>query len=135
MVRVASAGSAAARRSCRNSFVTTVYVGRGQQCQLPPPKKGGTHPNFSIVAKQLDGSGYYLVRGRPRPSRHCARWGPSFPHGERHNISHVRQPRATMSPCGRVYDQLNDFCTMKLRCSECPYTLVALPKTELPIGQ
>ena len=40
-------------------------------------------PNFrpmSIVAKRLDGSRCHLLqrlRGRPRPRRHCIRWGPS----------------------------------------------------------
>jgi len=43
----------------------------------PALPKNGTTPNFwpmSIVAKWLDASG-----GRPRPRRHCVRWGPSSP--------------------------------------------------------
>jgi len=34
---------------------------------------------MSIVAKRLDGSICYLYVGRPRPRRHCVRWGLSFP--------------------------------------------------------
>jgi len=47
----------------------------------PVPPKRGTTPNFRpmfIVAKGLDGSICHLVRRyRPRPRRHCVRWGPS----------------------------------------------------------
>ena len=49
--------------------------------QLPPPKKGGTTPNFrpmSVMAKRLIGLRCHLVwRYKPRPRR--LRWGPSSP--------------------------------------------------------
>jgi len=46
-----------------------------------PRDMGTAAPTFrpmSTVAKQLDGSGYQLVRrqNKPRPRRHCVRWGP-----------------------------------------------------------
>ena len=48
-----------------------------------PPllQKGRSPPIFrptSIVAKRSHGSRCHLVR-RPRPTRHCVRWGPSYP--------------------------------------------------------
>jgi len=45
----------------------------------PLPKKGRA-PNFppmSIVAKRLHGSNPTWYGSRPRPRRHCIRWGPS----------------------------------------------------------
>ena len=48
----------------------------------PPPLKGHSPPHcqpVSVVAKLLEGSGCQLVGGRPRPKRHCVRWGPSSP--------------------------------------------------------
>jgi len=49
----------------------------------PPPQRGKAS-NFrpmSIVTKRLDGSRCHLVRSRPRPRRHCVKWGPSSPKG------------------------------------------------------
>jgi len=49
----------------------------------PPTKNGHSSPKFwpmSVVAKWLDGSRCQLVTwygGRPRPRRHCIRWGSS----------------------------------------------------------
>ena len=61
--------------------------------QLPPPQKG-TPPSpifgLSLVAKQLDGSRYHLVRrSAPRPRPHYARWGPSSRSPKRgHSLPH-----------------------------------------------
>jgi len=38
-----------------------------------------TFRQMSVAAKQLDGSGYHLVRNRPQPRRHCVRWDPAPP--------------------------------------------------------
>jgi len=49
----------------------------------PYPKGGEAPPNFrstTIVAKRLYGSRCHLVYGgRPRPTQHCVRCGPSYP--------------------------------------------------------
>jgi len=50
--------------------------------QPPPPPKWHSSRYFSamsIVAKRLDGSRCHLLRGRPRPRRHCAGWEPISP--------------------------------------------------------
>jgi len=50
---------------------------------VPSLKKGTAAPNFlpmSIMDKRLDRSTCHLVQGyRPRPTRHCVRWGLSPP--------------------------------------------------------
>ena len=38
---------------------------------------------WCIVAKQLNGSRWNVVCGRPRPKQHCVRWGPSSPSPKR----------------------------------------------------
>jgi len=64
--------------------------------QPPSPKMGGA-PNLrrtSIVAKRLDGSRCHSVRRyRPRPTRHCVRWGPGSPPLKGHS------PPPIFGPC------------------------------------
>jgi len=47
------------------------------------PKRGGAPPNFrptSIVAKRCMDQDATWYGGGPRPTRHCVRCGPSYPH-------------------------------------------------------
>jgi len=53
---------------------------------------------MSVVAKRLDGLRCYWYGGRPRPRRHCVRWGPmQLPHGKGHS-----SPRPTFCPTARL---------------------------------
>jgi len=85
--------------------------------QLPPQKKGGIAPNIrpmSIVAKRLGRLRCQLVvappdateyGGRPRPRRHCVRWGPSsYPSKKGHT------PKFSAHVC----------CGQMLRCIRIP---------------
>jgi len=58
----------------------------------PLPKKGTAPPrNFrpmSVVTKRLDGLSGTWYGGKPRPRRHCVRWGPSYPQNRGHTHYH-----------------------------------------------
>jgi len=66
-----------------------------------PPRKGAQqHPIFAICGRGQDRgpcrlwpSGWMdqdatCYGGRPRPRRHCVRWGPSSPHGNGYSSPH-----------------------------------------------
>jgi len=53
------------------------------------------------------------VGGRPRPRRHCVRWGPSFPHGKGHSSPYTFRPTCMLwhgRPSRRPSQQLLRSC-------------------------
>ena len=50
------------------------------------------YPTFRSMSKRLDGSGYHLVRSRPRPRRYCVRWGHSSPSTQRGTAAPTFRP-------------------------------------------
>jgi len=100
-----------------------------------PATESGPHstPTFwpiTIVAKRLDGSGYHLVGGSPRPRRHCVRWGPNSRHGKGHTSPPTFRPTSVVakrSPISATAELL--FCpvTHNYKVSSYHNTTHAMP--------
>jgi len=77
----------------------------------PAPQEGGTVPQFSAHVLWQNGwmdQDATWYGGRPRPRRHCVRWGPS-PHGKGHSSPPLFGP-CLLWPNGRPSQQLLSSC-------------------------
>ena len=88
-----------------------------------------------IVAKRLDGSRcHFIYGGRPRPRRHCVRWGPSCPHEKRYNSPPPHFSAHCMLGHGRPSQKLlsSRFCPVGATCCNDHGEMSPFPKRVQP---